>query len=241
MSLTLPELRRILAEPSKPCQLCKRSAFVGVSIAEEFEVRAAPERVFAWLIDPRQVVECLPGAELLEQQDERTFTGRMRLKVGPVTASFRGRASFDELDAGARRVRMSGEGQDTGGAGSAKMTMVSVVESLPDGSARVRVQSDVEVVGKLMQFGRGLMEEVSRQMFRQFAACVKAKLETEPAPEPAVSNSAPPQTVARAISSASENPAKQPNPAAGGSEPVSALPLLWRALLAWLRRLFGRD
>ena len=213
---------------------------MGVSIAEEFEVRASAERVFAWLIDPQQVVQCLPGAELLEQQDERTFTGRMRLKVGPVTTSFRGRARFDELDAGARRVRMSGEGQDTGGAGSAKMTMVSVVESLPGGGARVRVQSDVEVVGKLMQFGRGLMEEVSRQMFRQFAACVKAKLESAPAAEPSVSNSEPQQTAASSMGSAADNPARQSSPAAGGPEPVSALPLLWRALLAWLRRLFGR-
>ena len=208
---------------------------MGVSIAEEFEVRASADRVFAWLIDPRQVVECLPGAELLEAQDERTFTGRMRVKVGPVTASFRGRARFDELDAAARRVRMSGEGQDTGGAGSAKMTMVSVVESLPDGGARIRVQSDVEVVGKLMQFGRGLMEEVSRQMFKQFAACVATKLETEPAASSSTPQSAPP------ANSSPDNPANQPKPSTAAPEPVSALPLLWRALLAWLRRLFRRS
>ena len=208
---------------------------MGVSVAEEFEVRASADRVFAWLIDPRQVVECLPGAELLEAQDERTFTGRMRVKVGPVTASFRGRARFDELDAAARRVRMSGEGQDTGGAGSAKMTMVSVVESLPDGGARIRVQSDVEVVGKLMQFGRGLMEEVSRQMFKQFAACVAAKLETAPAISTSSPQSAP------SSNSSPANPANQAKPAAAASQPVSALPLLWRAFLAWLRRLFRRD
>ncbi|MEX2281808.1 MAG: SRPBCC family protein [Gemmatimonadota bacterium] len=211
---------------------------MGVSIAEEFEVRASPDRVFAWLIDPGQVVQCLPGAELLETQDDQTFLGRMRVKVGPVTASFRGRARFDEIDAVARRVRLSGEGQDTGGAGSAKLTMVSVVETLPNGASRVKVQSDVEVVGKLVQFGRGLMEEVSRQMFRQFAECVKAKLEAEPAV-----NSIP---VSDSISNA---PPSTPNPSASipnstaptpvPPQAVSVLPLLWRALIAWLRRLFG--
>src|SRR6185503_2796658 len=67
---------------------------VGVSIAENFEVHASAERVWEYLTDPRQVVECLPGAELLEVEGERTFVGRMRVKVGPVTAAFRGRARF---------------------------------------------------------------------------------------------------------------------------------------------------
>ncbi len=210
---------------------------MGVSIAEQFEVRASPERVWAWLTDPRQVVECLPGAELLEMQDERTFTGRMRVKVGPVTASFRGRARFDELDAAARRVRLSGEGQDTGGAGSAKMTMTSEIEALPDGGSRVKVQSDVEVVGKLVQFGRGLMEEVSRQMFKQFAACVKQKLEAAAALESVATGSAGTATAtANSTSSSNSNLARSTGES---PPPISALPLLWSALVAWLRRLFG--
>ena len=194
---------------------------MAVSITESFEVNAAPERVWAYLIDPAQVVQCLPGAELLEVEDERTFVGRMRVKVGPVTAAFRGRARFDEIDAAGRRVRMSGEGQDTGGGGTAKMTMTSEIAALPNGGSRISVQSDVEVMGKLVQFGRGLMEEVSRQMFKQFANCVQEKLAAAPAA---------PETVTAAPSQSA---------AASAPKPVSALPLLFAALVAWIKRLFG--
>ena len=190
---------------------------MGVSITESFEVDAAPDRVWSFLIDPAQVVQCLPGAELLEAQDERTFVGRMRVKVGPVTAAFRGKARIDELDATARRVRMSGEGQDTGGSGTAKMTMTSEIVALPNGGSRISVQSDVDVMGKLAQFGRGLMEEVSKQMFKQFATCVQAKLAAE-------------TPVAASLAS----PAAPSEP----SKPVSALPVLWAALISWIRRLF---
>ena len=132
--------------------------------------------------DPARVVACLPGAELVETVDERTFVGRVKIKVGPVTASFKGRAQFDELDAAARRVRMSGRGQDTAGAGSATMKMTSEITPLDGGGSRVRVHAEVDVVGKLMQFGRGMMEEVSKQIFGQFAACVAATLSGGDAP-----------------------------------------------------------
>lgn len=196
---------------------------MAVSITESFEVDAPPDRVWSFLIDPAQVVQCLPGAELLEQQDERTFVGRMRVKVGPVTAAFRGKARFDEVDAAARRVRMSGEGQDTGGSGTAKMTMTSEIVALPNGGSRISVQSDVDVMGKLAQFGRGLMEEVSKQMFKQFATCVQGKL-----------------AAATPSARSTATPTATPTAAAEPPKPMSALPLLWAALIAWIQRLLRR-
>jgi hypothetical protein len=193
---------------------------VAIRIDESFEVNSPPDRVWSFLIDPAQVVQCLPGAELLTQEDARTFTGRIRVKVGPVTAAYRGRAHFEEVDEAARRVRLTGDGQESAGGGGARMKMTSSVTPLPSGGARVHVESEVDVVGRLVQFGRGMMEEVSRQIFHQFAECVRSKLESEqPLPE-AVETSAP---------------SMQPQ-----SRPVRALPLILRALRELVMRLLRR-
>ncbi|HEY8469544.1 MAG TPA: SRPBCC family protein, partial [Longimicrobiales bacterium] len=122
---------------------------MAVRIEETFRVRAPVERVWAFLLDPHQVVQCLPGAELIEAQDEHTFVGRVRVKVGPITASYKGRAELTEVDERNHRVRMTGEGQDTAGSGSARMTMTSSIVAGPDGAAEVSVQSEVQLVGKL--------------------------------------------------------------------------------------------
>lgn len=205
---------------------------MAIQIQERVPVHAPPERVWSYLTDPGQVVRCLPGAELLEAQDERTFLGRVKVKIGPVTATYRGKAQFVELDAEGRRVRMAGEGQETGGSGSARMTMSSEVAALPDGGAEVRVVVEMEVVGRVVQFGRGMIEEVSRQLFRQFAACVQSTLAQEPAAAPAAT---PPPPLSSASPPTSSAPAAAaPAPAV---EPVNALRLLLRAILEWSRRI----
>jgi uncharacterized protein len=146
-------------------------------IEEQFEVQAPVQRVWEYLIDPAKVVVCIPGAELLESQDERTFVGAVKVKLGPMAMSFKGLMKFVEVDEQGRQVRMVGEGREAGGAGSAKVTMLSKVSPLDGGGALVVVSADVDLVGKVVQFGRGMIEEVSRQLFRQFSACVKHRLE----------------------------------------------------------------
>ncbi len=196
---------------------------MALTIQETFRVEAPAERVWSYLIDPEQVVRCLPGAELLGAEDERTFLGRIRVKVGPVTGSFKGRARFEELDEVNRRVRMTGSGQEQSGGGSARMTMSSHIVSLPDGGAEVRVQVELDVVGKLVQFGRGMIEQVSAQMFQQFADCVRSALE------------------AAAASDESAGPADRVAPAAAPSrpaEPVNLIPVVLRAIRAALARVF---
>jgi len=155
---------------------------MAVRIEETFRVGAPVERVWRFLLDPHQVVQCLPGAELIEVQDERTFLGRVHVKVGPISASYKGRAELTEVDEQNHRVRMAGEGQDTKGAGSARMIMTSRITAADDGSAEVSVESEVQLVGKLAQFGRGMVEEVSKQLFRQFVECARQRLEAETAP-----------------------------------------------------------
>src|SRR5919112_788508 len=112
---------------------------MAMKIEETFQVRAPVDRVWRWLVDPRQVVGCLPGAELTGEEGERTYLGRVKVKVGPVTASYAGRATIVEQDDAAHVVRLQGEGREPTGSGSATMSMTSRMTALPDGGTEVRV------------------------------------------------------------------------------------------------------
>lgn len=211
---------------------------MAIQLQENFTVQAPPERVWSYLIDPRQVVQCLPGAELLEEKDDRTFAGRVKVRIGPVTAAYRGTARFVELDEAMRRVGLVGEGQETGGSGSAKMSMTSEIVALADGGSEVRVQVEIEVAGKIVQFGRGMIEQVSRQLFRQFAGCAQAALSQGAGREP----------VSEALPGGQTPVAAAATPPALGAQaialpvnaPINALRLLVQAMGEWVRRLLGR-
>jgi len=189
-------------------------------IEERFEVQAPVERVWKYLIDPARVVECLPGAELVEMTDAHNFVGAIKVKVGPLAMSYKGKAKFTEVNEETHQVRMVGDAREVGGSGSTKVTMLSTVAPLASGSgSEVVVNAEVELVGKIVQFGRGMIEEVSRQMFRQFSTCVRAKLEES---QPVESTPAVPET-----------------------KTVAAAPLAFRALWAIIVRffkgLFGKE
>ncbi len=135
----------------------------------------------------------------------------MKVKVGPVVTSYAGRAQLAEIDETRHTVRLTGEGRESGGAGSARLAMTSRVIALPDGATEIRVEADIDVAGKIVQFGRGMIEGVSKQLFRQFAECVRAELATPLG-------------------------AAQP-PALPDAKPVRALPLLFNWLWSALRDL----
>jgi uncharacterized protein len=186
---------------------------MGTRIQERFTVKAPAAAAWAYLVDPRRVVTCLPGAELTEVLDERTFRGTVKVKVGPVQVGYRGTVRLVEVDQAGGSVKMTGEGQESAGSGAARMVMESRVASLPTGETEVTVLADVDIAGRLVQLGRGMIEQVSHQIFQQFAACVSATLEAE-----AGGAAAPPAAAGR---------------------PLRAIPLLLRALWAWIRGLFG--
>lgn len=188
-------------------------------IEERFEVQAPVERVWKYLIDPKRVVECLPGAELIEQQDEHTFLGAIKVKVGPLSMSYKGQAKFTEINEQTHQVRMVGDAREVSGSGSTKVSMLSTVSPLANGGSEVLVNADIDLVGKIVQFGRGMIQEVSKQMFRQFSTCVKKQLEAEETPQP--------------------QPQPQNNPAESETKAVAAAPLAFRALWAIIVRFFG--
>lgn len=200
-------------------------------IEERFEVQAPVERVWQYLIDPKRVVHCLPGAELLEQKDEQTFLGAIKVKVGPLSMSYKGQAKFTEINEETHQVRMVGDAREVGGSGSTKVSMLSTVSALANGGAEVLVSADIDLVGRIVQFGRGMIEEVSRQMFRQFSTCVKQQLEVvdEPPAGDPQSAGAPdaPQSAAA--------PSAIPPPE---TKAVAAAPLAFRALWAIITRFF---
>jgi carbon monoxide dehydrogenase subunit G len=191
-------------------------------IEERFEVQAPVERVWQYLIDPKRVVDCLPGAELLEQQDERTFLGAIKVKVGPISMSYKGQAKFTEVNEQTHQVRMVGDAREVNGSGSTKISMLSTVAPSANGGSEVTVSADVELVGKIVQFGRGMIEEVSRQMFRQFSACVRQHLEVAEEPQSTATIPDPPSE----------------------TKAVAAAPLairaLWAIIARFFRRLFGK-
>ena len=193
-------------------------------IEERFEVKAPVERVWNYLIDPKRVVQCLPGAELLELQDDQTFLGAIKVKVGPLSMSYKGQAKFTDINEETHQVRMVGDAREVGGSGSTKVSMLSTVSPLDGGGCEVLVNADIDLVGKIVQFGRGMIEEVSRQMFRQFSTCVRQQLEIADEPQPL------------------DQPAAEPvsQPAPPEPKPVAAAPLAFRALWVIIARFFRR-
>ena len=150
---------------------------MAIEIEKEFDVEQSPEEVWSFLVDPHRVVECLPGAKLVEQVDERTFEGEMGLELGPMGVTFRGQIHFDRMDEENLEVEMSGSGEDAKGTGGVKMSMESRLERLEDGGTRVAVRQQVDLSGRLASFGRGgIVQSVADMMFGRFTRCVTKKL-----------------------------------------------------------------
>jgi carbon monoxide dehydrogenase subunit G len=154
---------------------------MGIQIEKSFAVKAPKEAVWAFLTDPNRVARCLPGAAITDKLDENSYAGTITVKVGPVTAAYRGKMRFERLDEAAGEAEIIGSGQETKGKGGADMRMKSYVSALPDGSTEVKVVSDVNVVGALAQFGRGMIQDVSDQLFQKFSDAMRRELETAPA------------------------------------------------------------
>ncbi len=207
-------------------------------IEERFEVQAPVERVWQYLIDPKRVVQCLPGAELLEQKDERTFLGAIKVKVGPLSMSYKGQAKLTEINEETHQVRMVGDAREVTGSGSTKVSMLSTVSPLPSGGSEVLVNADIDLVGKIVQFGRGMVEEVSRQMFRQFSTCVRKQLELADEPQPESTSAAGPQSASEPRSADAAQGVAQP--VQPETNAVAAAPLAFRALWAIIVRFFKR-
>ena len=138
---------------------------VGVPIADAWNL----------LTDIPAIAPCLPGAELTGQDGDE-FEGRMKVKVGPITAEYKGTARITELNESDRRVLLSAKGRDSRGAGNASAEITA--EMHPEGTGtKVTIVTDLKISGKVAQFGRGVMADVSTKLLGQFAECIEHSLE----------------------------------------------------------------
>jgi carbon monoxide dehydrogenase subunit G len=185
--------------------------------------------VFAYLLDVNKIVGCVPGAELSEVVDPTTFKGKVKIKVGPITVAYSGTARIVGRDEANHAATLEAEGRETTGPGSARASARMSVE--PDGSGSVvKIVTDYNVAGRVAQFGRGVMEDVSRRIVNDMAACIKANVE---AAEPAAGGG---ETAAPSGPGAA---AASPAAAPVTSKPVNAFGLLFSVFWARLRGVFG--
>jgi carbon monoxide dehydrogenase subunit G len=208
-----------------------------MKIENTVEVDAPLDRVWALVNDIPRVAPCMPGAALTGVLDDQTYEGTVAVKLGPLRMSYKGKVTVDEIDEANHRARLTANGRDTKGAGTARATVQTQLEPASDTHTRLRVSSDVQLTGKVASFGRGgAINDVATRLFGQFADCLRATLEAESAtaPGPAAAEagtaaSSPAVTepavagTAGAAPAAAETP-PQPEPAAPGPAPVSPAP-----------------
>ena len=214
-------------------------------IENEFRAAAPVDELWAFLLDVERIAPCMPGAELTETVDDRTWKGRVSMKFGPVAMSFAGTVVMQERDDAAHRVVLSAKGMEQKGKGAANATVTSWLEPTDDGSTVVKMEADISLTGAAAQLSRGLMPEVSRKLTQQFADCLEQTLAVSgraPTDPPAsASASAPAPDAAERVRPATPAPA---TPAPVAAKPVGGIGLglsaIWAIVKNFFRRLFGR-
>jgi len=199
-----------------------------MQLENSFQVKAPPDTVFAYLLDINKVVGCVPGAELSEVVDPTTFKGKVKVKVGPITVAYNGTARISERDDSAHTATLTAEGRETTGPGSARASAQMKVQTAGEGSL-VEIVTEYHVAGRVAQFGRGVMEDVSRRLIHDMASCIQSNLEAAQNAAPETEND-----VAAAIERSTPPP--QPHTA----KPVSAFSLFWHLVKLRFARLFGK-
>jgi carbon monoxide dehydrogenase subunit G len=150
---------------------------MAVKIEKTFRVDEPTDKVWAFLSDPRKVGACVPGAQITEQVDERTYKGAIKVKVGPSVTDYKGEVQIVRLDQVAHEIEILGKGQDVRGKGSASMKMTGKLHALDSGTEVTSI-SELNVVGILAQMGSRVISEVSNIMFEQFLSNFRKQLQS---------------------------------------------------------------
>ncbi|MFL5360003.1 MAG: SRPBCC family protein [Myxococcales bacterium] len=194
-------------------------------ITKTFTVKAPASHVWDFLVDPHRVASCLPGAAIGDKLDDKTYTGTMTVKVGPVSSSYKGKVVFEKLDAQSHTAEIVASGIDVRGRGGADMRLVSSVKELGPREAEITAVSKVNVTGILAQMGRGMVQDVSDELFKTFSQRVRSTLEQDELPASSTvpaAPSTPPQAAAAMMSTAAASAmmpaAVAPLPPAQGPE-----------------------
>lgn len=165
-------------------------------LINEFTVNRPIDEAWPLITDLERIAPCLPGAELQEVEGV-TYRGVVKVKLGAISSQFKGEAHFIERDDENYRAVIKGAGRDTGGRGNASAEITAQAEALSPTSTRVAVTTDLHITGKVAQFGRGIMGDVSSKLMAQFADNLNQMIDEQgmvapqpTAPEPSASDAA---------------------------------------------------
>ena len=147
-------------------------------ITNEFTVNLPIDEAWPIICDVERIAPCLPGAQLQEIEGT-TYRGVVKIKLGAITANFKGEAEFIERDDTAHRAKLAASGRDTGGRGNARADVTAEAESLSPTSTRCTVTAELNITGKVAQFGRGIMGDVSKKLMDQFSTNLNTMLDEE--------------------------------------------------------------
>ena len=204
-----------------------------MELQHSFSVPVDVDQAWAVLVDIEQVAPCMPGAAL-DTVDGDEFSGSVKVRLGPIGLTYKGKARFVEKDEVAHRAVIDAQGKDARGNGTASATVTATLHPQDDGT-RVEVNTDLAITGKPAQFGRGVMADVGNKLIGQFADCLAGKLAkvgkpaAGPAEQPAAPDSAPQPAAGQAVS----GPTSPEAPA----EDVAPIDLMASAGPAVLKRL----
>lgn len=223
-------------------------------LVNEFVVNRPIGETWVVLTDLERIAPCMPGAQLLEIEDD-VYRGVVKVKLGAIATAFKGQASFVERDDESHRAVLHGEGRDTTGKGNADAMITASLQSISASATKCVVETDLRVTGKVAQFGRGIMGDVSKKLMSQFATNLNTMLEApataaEPAAATPVAETPPPTDAAAGAPATPtvrkiEGPANEPielSGVAGTAVLKRALPVIvgLAILLLVLRRMGKR-
>ena len=199
----------------------------------------------AWkvLMDIRRIAPCMPGAELTDVVDDRSYKGKIGVRLGPVALTFAGTVRFEEIDDANRTARVAAQGSDAKGRGAANAVASFHLEPA-GGGTKVLVHTNLTLSGAVAQYGRGvgIIQMTAAQIITQFANNLKAQLAKEGGPTVAAQGDAPPISSPAGLPTPPETstaPAHQP--ALPAAKPISGFALVANVLWGFLRRLFRRE
>lgn len=194
-----------------------------------FDVPLPPDQAWKTLMDIERIAPCMPGAELTEIVDDKTFKGKVSVRLGPVALTFQGKATFEDVDDAAHKATVKAQGADAKGRGGANANVGFHLEPSDAGSS-VKIHTDLQLSGSVAQYGRGagMIQDLASQIIGQFADNLSKQIEAD-------------QPAADAAPAAPADTAPPPQqPAAPAQVGGMAFKVLWNQIVRSIRGLFGK-
>jgi uncharacterized protein len=147
-----------------------------MKIDNEFTVSVPVQQAWDVMLDLQKIAPCLPGAAIQDEKGDGEYAGTMKVKIGPITANYKGTVKIEEADQENRRAVLQATGRDARGQGTASATIVSTLQEEGAESTKVNVETDMHLTGRAAQFGRGIAQDVATKMLGQFASCLEEEI-----------------------------------------------------------------